>query len=1300
MKKIDPGKFNAEQYRAITAPSTIDILISAGAGSGKTNTLSERVNRLIIDREVDPSSILILTFTDNAAHEMEGRIVESFKGESEPEIKALADKMLSAHIQTFDSFSQYLVSTNASRLGISSSISILDSSIESAKIRSFLDEIVAERYEDPSQKERFAEMLSRYNLKDDKNTKNVVLSVFENLQKLMPQRKKDFFAHYDERFFSKEAFMSWRKEYIDGLRGEVRYALLKVAYLWNYDASNDTLEKTNAFFDKPAFFQSPYGVSLDCYPFLSGPYEEVSSLLGMDDDSFVKRVKELQKDKLSKKYHFPSAKQMENYEDDRKLKDIYKILCGLFETKEAPLIDANLLCSDAEEDYRAYLDTKVDVHLILDLVQELEKRLSSYKKETNCFTFSDVSSMALRLLTEKEFEDIAEKVRSRFSYIMVDEYQDTNDFQEAFLNSLLKPNRNGKRAHLFCVGDPKQAIYAFRNSNVQLFMNRQEELKGKEGAEVIHMNKNYRSGPHLLDEINYVFSYYMRKDQGDVDYLDPGEQLAYDGKIYKKSYNHFGLSRIVSSRGFDDFKDPLDYEINAILNDIKRRVENKFEVYDRKNDAIRPCTYGDFAILCRTKKGFSAFQKAFQEGNVPLNVKVDTNLLDVNAVLSFESLVGMLRAVTKKDDSNLPHLFASLARSYLFQYDDSKVFSILGEAKAGGESLQAIKEDAIYQSLLSFSEKHAESSFREIFLDLINEFGVVRRLYEMGNVRDNVEKLDSLFSLLLTQEKMGEGLGDFVELFSTIKKHDLPFSAETSVNADNSVDLMTIHASKGLERNVVYMPVSQNKLSKGGGAGPDYVFSSSFGILLPRYTVSPWLACEEGEERSQSVHSLPWLLHLQREKKKDPDFDEHVRLFYVALTRARNSVCIVGDDANPSRGNLYHMLNHLPHRYVFSPNVLTRFLEDGTIPKAAYQRYLDAVEIQNNARLISKERFGQGIPSSLCEERYPMYLKMREEFLLQGILKEINDSLDAMKEALLAHYKALALPKKDDLDFCAKMFAYFKPDFSSVSDHSSYLEKAKEVFGLEKEEADRKLLSAVDEWLCEDGSAASKTKKKNDDLLLSCLASVIDHCPYVMRVSYENGEKFRDPVKVYQYEKASPLQREAIHIDKIPEERISNDPIVFERKTKERASKKAPIDRDSPLREALDFGVRLHRDMELIDLREKDVGFIENEGERKRIEKVLKTKILNDLDGFEIHQEFGYFDEELLTTGSIDLLLVGKGEIRIVDYKTKHIDDPAYLDQLRAYRRNVCSLFHVDPSFVKAYLLPLTGEEAVLASLD
>ena len=1307
MSEKRPSGYNPKQWAAVIYPTDKDLLISAGAGSGKTRTLSVRVKRIIEKGEVSPDSLLVLTFTDNAAHEMKERIVALFQEDEDPRIRALAVKMQSAHIQTFDSFCQYLVSTYAGRLGISSSVAVLDETIEKTKRNEFLDEVLRSWYEDDRKREALLKTLIKFNAKGDSETRAVLLDLDRKLNLLPLSSRAAFFSDYADAFLDEGEFSSWYDEYVEGMKDLLRQTLLKAKYIDIYESDEDDSQRTRVF-SSPSFFQTPSYTAREgqcCAP-LS---EEISRLLSLSSERFVIEAKE-DMESFSKKYHAPSKKTIFDPDDPclPNYKKIFNVLKEPFTTQRA-LLRPLLFVGSKKEEYEKFLSFKDDIRVLLEIVEEMEGKLEEYKRTVNCFTFSDIASYALSLLRDPAYEDVAESIRSRFSYIMVDEYQDTNDSQEAFLDALIKPNKEGKRAHLFCVGDPKQAIYGFRNSNVKLFMARQESLEKNDPDSVIHMNNNYRSGKNLLGEINFLFRAYMSEEHGDVDYTEEEEQLRYDedANPYAQNYPGFRISRLVSGPGDYEGMAPLDWEIKAIAQDIQKKVSDpSFTVYDLsgKENKIRRARFSDFAILCRVKSSFLRFQKSFIEFGIPLNIKVSSNLKELSCILTLESLVGLLVAIEKKNDADLPHLFASLSRSYLFEYPDEKVFSTLGEVqrslKAKEEDpYRLIKEDPIYQKAWAFSQSHRQSDFPSLFRDLIQEFGVVSSLSRLGEIEDNVAKIESLYSLAVSESKMGEGIQDFASLFSSIKKYALPFESESSFAAENSVDLMTIHASKGLERKIVYMPVSQNAMAQGGGKSPDYAFSERFGVLLPNYFLPEDVPQKESPV---GVCSLPYSLYRLQQSRHNVEEDEHVRLFYVAFTRAQNSLILVGDEGRGKPGDLYEALGYLPHHKEFEPSLLKKKEASGVFFKADLERYWDLVSRRDSLSSLKEGDFDTGHPEKDAGS-YRCYLSLRREFLLTPLDRDIEDAFFGLEHCLFEEYRETVRKRAGDFDFLARIYSLKKGLFGR-----SFADLAPSFPGGEEALKER-LSDFADALIKMDGERLgvdlTQDEKKDSALAerkiapayLYSLAVCIDGVPYAYKTTYRS-EGFSDHFELCSCS-ALPERRQGASdpsriAPPLPKKRRSDGEIVFEAKASGRASKKlTPTDEENPaMRQILSYGTRLHRYMELVDFSTRDTSFIPNPEDRARIDAVLSLPFFKQINEFQIYREYGYFDPDKGTTGFIDLLLKKGDELFIIDYKTSDIDDPAYLEQLSSYRRNVCRLFHAEKERVRTFLLPLTGE--------
>lgn len=1330
--------FNDEQTAAIEASMNEDILISAGAGSGKTKTLSRRVFNLLTSGQIEPSELLVLTFTDNAAHEMKSRIIKDLKG-AYPRV----NEMYSAHIQTFDSFSSYLVKKYAPRLGLSDHIVVADASVIEAKRNQFLDEILNEYYADPLQRERIVEILKKHEMKDDSWIKNNILLLDEDLGKLIPSKKKEFLSNYDKKFLTREFFDTCVASFVENAKKQIvqtiyecylRLSCPNITVEENIDAHllkdpRNYLNRLDTFFQTETNFEWDIK-NLDFSENKSAEALYKKGLLPLLNDSpkdFLKDVHALLKNE-------------ELLISDKK-NDIFKemklLLVSSNKKNQPYLADVLSVHEDLDEEWEFFLSLAPDTKLLIEIVDRLDERLWKYKKANNFFTFSDVSTLALSLLTDEKYSDIAEEVRQRFKYIMVDEYQDTNDLQEAFLDSLMRKNQKGERSHLFCVGDAKQSIYAFRNSNVALFRARQEKYKDKnEEHEVIAMNKNYRSGPGLLHDINYIFDNYMTLEHGSITYKDEMEQLQYDRKVnlYSEAYDNFGVYRIVSkSESKDDWtaaKGPKNayfklWEATAIIKDIQKKVKEGYKVYDREGrEKVRPCKYQDFAILMRKKSGFGLYQKLFNQAGIPLNNVISSDLKDVDAIILLQSLVKMTALLfhNSNDINEIKHLFVSIARSYAYSYTDEKLYDLISfKDPEKLDDLLLMKKDPLWQDLIAFAERNRDASFNDIFLDLLNTFHVIDRLYLIGNVDDVISKIESIHQLILASEQAGEGLDDFVLLLNNINKYDLDLDSSSIFQTQDAVDMMTIHASKGLERKIVYMPCSFNEMSVGSGLSkPDYLFSQDYGILLPNADLPL-------EKKEETIYPIPYLVAQNAPNSNGTDRDEHVRLFYVALTRAENTIFLVGDDykgeeADKKCETLYGMLDYCPHYYKLNEDFLKEMLSKGAIKEEQYNLYQEL--------LNATKKMHMPLDPSLLKDRGDLYRYLTEKYYLDGIRNALERAIDSIKQSIFDYYLSFFQTKAQDLDTLAclydafhtnigvknfeeylSFFANNKNDETSLEDEEDDLdssgsdENAEENDHKESQKEDETMYQHYSreeliDLLKKFGEALSKknynyfkgTKAKKDVPLAfaSVFAKVFGNIDSFSSLSYQTDD-FLDRVEKKELI-VSDKDKEILlpPLDKPEGKRKNDEEIVFPIKEKRRASKTSPVFEDEEIKENLARGTHLHRLLELFDFSHPDLSYIQEAKEQAIIERLIQLPLMQEaLSADELHQEYGYFDRLYQTTGFIDLLFVKNGHIYIVDYKTTDIDDPEYVNQLHAYQRNIQEIFHVKESDISLYLLSI-----------
>lgn len=1346
MKKKDNG-LNEMQRKAVEASVYEDVLIPAGAGSGKTKTLTERVYDIIAQGKIKPSELLVLTFTNNAAHEMKSRIVGRFAKEEDSAVSKLALEMLSSHVQTFDSFNQYLVGKYATRLGVSPRLSVMDAASYQSKRNELVDEVIQDYYTDPEKRVRLVSTLKKFTLKSDYGIKKMILDMGDELDKMTPIHRETYLAEYDERFFSDVFANQLFHEKMEYLRKKTILAIHRAYFVFLHfneitDLDSLDLAEWKKVFEREAEFAMDYHSVFFGEPCTDSLCQAMTSLIDSSDDEMAQKLQD-----WDEKYWAPLPKKItiDDKEAKKKFDTAWKILKEVAGDTQGSLYTRYSYHEDREREKEKLFSFQPDVHLLLEMEEEVRRRMNDFLRSTNSFSFSDISAMSLRLLTEEPFNDVADEVRRRFRYIMVDEYQDTNDTQELFLGSLTKPVLlDGKmvQAHLFCVGDAKQSIYAFRNSNVELFRKRQRDYQQGPGHQVIAMNTNYRSRPSLIDDINYVCSYYMTLDHGCIDYLDPMEALT-AGQHKGDQDDDFHIWRLYGEcdpfAKKKRFCDPaqVNWEISAILQDIVQKVNEGYPIYDLDARKMRPCRYGDFVILLRTKKSFPLFRKAFNEAGVKLNEKQSENLQETRSVLFLQSLISFLKYFVQPEAEDPKHLFLSIARSYAFrdQYSDAHIHELLIQSEKQKEDpLAPFKTDnpsqdpkgGIWKRMENLATELRQSSLSAIFLELLERFHVVDRLYLMGDVDANIQKIESLYQMAVQGEQRGQGLLDFVHLFQSVKFYDLSLASDTLVQSDDAVDMMTIHASKGLQNRIVYMPSSGNFLSKGDGRSlPAFIFSEDLGFQFRFEQFHPDGVFVDGQSFEESTDTLGTIAKEIR-KKHDPDIDEHVRLFYVALTRAENEIILVGNDVySDSNEEVYSMMHRCPHHLEIDGDFARKLMQKGLLSQKeldAYCSHLALVQTQPNLEGCSsfsdlqKENYSS-LKHTYYDERVSQYLNAEIQNILTRAYDHYLSIFKSLPEEEMANFYltkyypdayvngsrgivGIQEEKRKESEF-AKMAAALSEAESEGQEENTDDDLDNET-GEENTDDLGVILQNMRKCILEEDAETfrpvlgitateAKNKKKTHDYFVQFgirpFALLFDGVPSVVSLSYKT-DRYEDRHR--QVFPAS-LKKNGFAKPVISPLHVNDDPLEFRPVIAKRASKSF-VDEEVSVT-TLEYGTRLHAYMEAVDFKNPVLDFIQDVWDRKTIAACLELPPLKEAQQANVFSEYGYYDEETKKTGYIDLLYEKDEVYTIIDYKTSEIDDPAYVEQLHVYRRNVCRLFHVDESKVRLYLVSLKKKQ-------
>ena len=801
-------KWTKEQEEAIVKSGS-NIIVSAGAGSGKTAVLSERVINKI-QNGIHVNELLILTFTRAAADEMKDRIRKKIG--KIPEFKDELTLLSSAYITTFDSFALSVVKKYHYLLNISSNIAITDESIVKLEQKKILDNIFEELYKEKN--ENFINLIKKYCIKNDKSLKSNILSLCNKISDYID--RDEFIDNVINNFYEEENVNNLLTKYKEFINDKKKAIMLE-------------LDNMNMYFDYD------YCMSLQ------------NSCLGI----LKANIDELH---LYESIKLPSAPRGSEEEAKEAKANLKKLIDDLISYGNYGTLE------DIKNDI---LSSKETVITILEIVKSYLNEVEKYKKENNIYTFSDISRLSIKIL--KENESVRNELKYSFKEIMIDEYQDTNDVQDIFISMIANNN-------VYMVGDIKQSIYRFRGSNPNIFKEKYSNYSKNIGGYKIDLIKNFRSRYEVLDNINKVFDLIMDSSLGSAEYRETHEMVygntAYDSeKINDFNYDFEVLEYMNNKKetGFDN----SEVEIFMIAKDIKDKMKNKLKVFDKETSKLRDATYNDFVIILDRSKYFDSFKKIFEYLDIPLTILKDGKLNASTDIYLIKNIVDLIIHINDNNlNEDFKYDFVSIARSFLYEYTDENIFDIINSKN--------YKETTIYKDFSSIENINIKTS-NEIFNDILDITDFYNKLYKIGDYENTNVRLETISKLSSSLSNLGLSIIDFRDYLNDIIENNEDIKYTTFSSNSDSVKILTIHKSKGLEYPVCYFADLDHEFNT-SELKDKFICDKNYGLIVP----------SNMEDITTSV-----IKELYKKDFIKEEISEKIRLFYVALTRAREKMVIV-----------------------------------------------------------------------------------------------------------------------------------------------------------------------------------------------------------------------------------------------------------------------------------------------------------------------------------------------------------------------------------------------------------------------
>ncbi len=823
------------------------MIVSAAAGSGKTAVLVERIiNRICSsERPCGVDRLLVVTFTRAAANEMRLKLTAAIKKEISlhPENRFLKTQLMMlpfAEICTMDQFFNNLVKDNFHVLGISPDYRILNSGEIALLTNEAAEEVLEEYYDNPS--EDFKTLLDV--LGCDRSDDNLVevIKTLSRYSSAYPEPEK------------------WLNGILRGYQGE--------------DKPQDT-EFGKVILTKVSDYLGCAKQLLSNARELVSGIDELESIRAVlideanQADALLEICKKSEWNNLVEALGSVSFARFPTIRNE--YKDSYEKIYSQALRNKAKDIVSKLYLSVPANEAEYTQDVKFlnpVVKKLIELVFCYQKKISEKKQEQNAYDFNDIEHLALKLLIDENSKptDTALELRQKYDEILIDEYQDTNEAQDAVFCAI-----SDDMSNLFLVGDVKQSIYRFRLAMPSVFLGRTELWNKSEGKYpmCVSLDKNFRSRKGVLDSVNYVFKKLMSVRTGD---------MVYDGKQALKSGAEYGQTdeSPVEIDVLNKKEMPEGYSETVFIADRIESLLSSGMTVKQKDGSQKPLSYRDICVLIRTKKIGSELCEILKRRDIPTYFEESQGFFEnteVSVILSFLDILD-------NPLQDVPLLCVLMSPIFGFTADDIAKIRI------------AERSAKLYYAVMK-----CELPKAKLFLNQYNEFkrlstvldtqSLIETIYEESGYlsiisalkNGEIRKLNLMMLVKYAQdyENCGKsGLSGFIRYINRLRENesDLKKAGSASEYAD-VVRIMTVHKSKGLEFPVVIL----SDLGRTGRSITDsLVIHEKTGVGLK--------VCDKKNFKKYNT--------VQYEASKTlctlSDCSEELRILYVAMTRAKEKL--------------------------------------------------------------------------------------------------------------------------------------------------------------------------------------------------------------------------------------------------------------------------------------------------------------------------------------------------------------------------------------------------------------------------
>ncbi len=880
-----------------------NILLTANAGSGKTFVLSKRFVEILLSENTELDNIVAITFTDKAAGELNKRIAFEIEARIEIEndeiklekLESVRRQLVSASISTIHSFCINILKEFAPEAGIDVSFIPIDQNTSDELIELSVDEAVNHLITNASHSENVKYLIRFFGSKQTLFNHLITSvrqrkTIEQNLNVIYEKPESEISNRFNVMF--EETFIKlFEKSLTDVIRAvkEINSHVLKqtngnelageiAGYLRKYDSSKSLFEKI-------------------------GVINQIDKLIVTKSERTIKKTKYLTKERDDFQLQIDTAEKLFN-----ELRPFFEIV----------------------EPEASSLEMARFGKIFLSVHEHAASIYNSKKHQKGFLDFEDILLFTLGLI---KLDEVQEYLRNKFKYIMIDEYQDTDEIQYKIFMPVLD---NLKHGNLFVVGDEKQSIYRFRDADLRVFNKTKSDIETEaEGGKLLNLPHSFRMAPQLILFTNKLFEKLFDKP------LEIFNEVAYNQLVCAKSENEKAC-------------------VEFLLADKEKEITEAELVASRILELISKgeTELNEIGILCRKRNLFKELEDEFVKHNIPYSIVGGKGFYQRQVIYDVYNYLSFI--LNNDDDAAL----VGILRSPFYNLSDADLFEI--SLEEGNTFYSKLKRHAKSKNelnkIISQLEEHSLFSFNSEIFILLRRMLLQTGYWAVAASRKNSEQeLANLEKLLVLarsfSEKSFKTLYDFTTfLRESIETMEDEGQAQVAQD-DNTVKLLTIHQAKGLEYKAVFLygcnGYAREDSVKTRGLNIDKEFGLIAKVPLNNNYFEEYVSAPVAE-----------LYNFINHKKNSAEIK---RLLYVAVTRAENYLFISAahKEYKAQRDSFFQLFNEGLNLNYDEENRLSGKVTFMKSAEDNYDRYDKDVDLDIN--IVKEKKAQSALPQNVVD---------------------------------------------------------------------------------------------------------------------------------------------------------------------------------------------------------------------------------------------------------------------------------------------------------------------------------------------